>query len=225
MRVCDYSLAKISQLEDDIEIFDLGLIDYLQAYHFQREIFQQVKNKRFKSAVIFCQHHPVITQGRTSKKEDILIDDLELNRRRIKVYNVDRGGKTTYHGPGQLLIYPIFDLNYLKKDIHFFLRWLEELVINILNEFDILAKRYEGLTGIWLDNKKIASIGIAIKSWITYHGLSINVKKDDLENFSLIHPCGTNITMISMEETLSKKILIETVKSTAASIIRRALRW
>lgn len=206
-------------LSDNLSIFDLGLVDFKQAYDFQNMVFEQVKSRRLNFVTIFCQHRPVITLGRAGERDDILVTDSELKRRDIGVYKIERGGRVTYHGPGQLLIYPILNLNYFKKDIHLFLRWLEELVIRILDKFGIVAKRYTGLTGVWVGDKKIASIGIAIKNWITFHGLSINIGDEDLRNYSLIRPCGMDITMTSMEEILKRKIMIEEVKTVAVSII------
>jgi len=128
------------------------------------------------------------------------------------MYEIERGGDVTYHGPGQLIVYPVFNLTYLKKDIHLFLRQLEGLAMDFLSDFGIKGLRYKGLTGVWIDKKKVASIGIAIRNWITFHGMSINIKKDDLDNFSLIEPCGMDIEMTSLETVLGKNIEIEQTK-------------
>jgi lipoate-protein ligase B len=118
----------------------------------------------------------------------------------------------TYHGPGQVTAYPIFDLHYLKKDINFFLRNLEQVVIDLLWDFGIKGTRVSGLTGVWVDKQKIASIGIAIKQWITFHGLSLNLKKADLANFSFIRPCGMDIEMTSLETLIDRPIEINDIK-------------
>ncbi len=201
-------------------VLDLGLVDFEEAYNLQKKIFLKVKENVHDPAFILCQHHPVITIGRQGIREDVLVGYRELIKRKIPIYNVERGGKVTYHGPGQLLIYPIINLNYFNRDIHLFLRWLEELIIKILNRFSIIARNYKGSTGVWVEDKKIASIGIAIRNWITFHGLSINIKTHDLENFSLIRPCGMNLIMTSMEEVLNKNISIEDVKRVAFSLIK-----
>ena len=156
-----------------MEIFDLGLVDFKPAWDFQKEIFQAVKNANFSKALILCQHNPVITLGRTANRKNILMDEQELNLKGIQIYEIERGGDVTYHGPGQLTVYPIFNLNFFYKDIHFFLRYLEEVVIELLSDFGVCGLQRPGLTGIWVEKEKIASIGIAIRNWITFHGLSL----------------------------------------------------
>lgn len=193
-------------------VFDLGLIDFKEAWEFQREIFDDVKDSSIESALILCQHYPVITLGRKALKENIGVCERELKKRGIQVYEIERGGDVTYHGPGQIIVYPIFNLIYFKKDIHLFLRRLEEAVIDFLAEWGIRGARYAGLTGVWVDNQKIASIGIAVKNWITFHGLSINIKKDDLDNWLLIRPCGMDIEITSLETRLGREVEIDSIK-------------
>jgi len=194
------------------KIFDLGLIDFKKAEQFQRETFKAVKNNFLKSALILCQHYPVITLGRQAKKLNIKASGDELKKRGIPLYETERGGDVTYHGPGQLVVYPILNLDYFKRDIHLFLRRLEELAIQVLSDFGISGQRRPELTGVWVGDEKIVSIGIAIRNWITYHGLTLNIKKDDLPNFSLIRPCGMDIMMTSLESVLGKEVLIDSVK-------------
>ncbi len=196
----------------DLRVFNLGLVDFKKALQFQKETFQAIKNNYFNSALILCQHYPVITMGRQAKEENIKVSPLELRNRGIHMYEIERGGDVTYHGPGQLIAYPVFNLNYLKKDIHLFLRQLEGLAIDFLSDFGIKGLRQNGLTGVWIDKKKVASIGIAIRNWITFHGMSINIKSDDLENFKLIKPCGMDIEMTSLETILDKDIEIGYLK-------------
>jgi lipoate-protein ligase B len=199
----------------DFKIFDLGFVDFKKAWQFQKEIFTEVKNGYLTSALLVCRHYPVITLGRLGKKENILVSEYELKKREIQIYQIERGGDVTYHGPGQITVYPIFNLNYLKKDIHLFLRRLEDIVIRLLSDIGIMALRFPGLTGVWVgpSPQKIASVGIAIKNWITFHGLSINIKNNDLDNFSLIRPCGMDIKMTSLETVLDKDIELDTVKN------------
>lgn len=201
-----------------IEVFDLGLIDYRTAWDFQKEAFKVVKYENFANTLILCQHFPVITLGRTTDRKNILVDESELSLKKIKVYQIERGGDVTYHGTGQLTVYAIFNLNYLKKDIHFFLRYLEEVTIELLYDLGVKGTRYPGLTGVWVDKQKVASIGIAIRNWITFHGLSINIKKFDLDNFRLIRPCGMDIEMTSLETVLGRDIEIDNLKE---SLIRK----
>lgn len=200
----------------DFKVFDLGPVAFLKAWQFQKDIVAQVRNGGIAGALIICRHYPVITLGRLARPDNILISCSELNKRNISVYEIERGGDVTYHGPGQITVYPIFDLNYLLKDIRVFLRQLEAVAIDLLSDFGISGIRYPGSTGVWVGKNKIASIGIAIKNWITYHGLSINIKTNDLANFGLIKPCGTDIKMTSLESVLGRHIEIEDLK---ASII------
>lgn len=196
----------------DLTVIDLGLVDYAESWARQKELFNAVKSGLQRHALLICRHHPVITIGRNGDKKNILVPGVELRNRSIATYAVERGGDVTYHGPGQLTIYPIFNLAYLKKDIHWFLRRLEELVIRSLDDFGIRAGRSPGATGVWVEGRKIASIGISIRNWISFHGLSVNIKRDDLENFSLIRPCGMDIMVTSMESETGKIIHPEEFK-------------
>lgn len=193
-------------------IFDLGLIDYKIALRYQKEMFLEAKNGGFSSALIVCRHFPVITLGRHANKNNILATENQLLLNGILVYETERGGDVTYHGPGQIIIYPIFNLNFLKKDIHWVLRQMEAVIIEFLYSIGIPAKRKIGYTGVWVNDKKIASIGIAIKNWITFHGLSLNVTKDDLENFKAIKPCGLDIEMTCIENHLGIEVHVDAVK-------------
>ena len=194
------------------EIFDLGLVDFAKGWNFQKEVFLKVKDGAYVSALIFCRHYPVITLGRGADRGNILISDAELEKKGLKVFRIERGGEVTYHGPGQLTVYPICNLNYLKKDIHWFLRQLENIVIASLVDFGAKARQIPGLTGVWVGEEKIASLGISIKNWISFHGLSLNVKNDDLENFSLIRPCGMERRMTAVEKVLGRPIEMESIK-------------
>ncbi len=207
-----------------LKIIDLGLIDFKKAWQLQKQVFADVKTGLYNCALILCQHHPVITLGRLADKENILAAAPELKAKGIQVYETERGGDVTYHGPGQLTVYPIFNLNFLKKDIHWFLRQLEEIVIAWLSDFGIKSQRRAGLTGVWIGERKIASVGIAIRDWITFHGLSINIKKQDLENFSFIRPCGMNIEMTSLEAVLDRGIEVQGIKENLIHYFREGTR-
>lgn len=196
----------------EFRVFDLGLVDFEKALQFQKEIFDEVRGNRFNAALIICRHYPVITLGRRANRENIKASLAELEEREISLYAIDRGGDVTYHGPGQLTVYPVMNLHYFKKDIHLFLRMLEGLAINFLSGFGINGLRHKGLTGVWVNHRKITSIGIAIRNWITFHGMSMNINKSDLRNFSLIKPCGMDIEMTSLESVLGTDIEIENIK-------------
>ena len=197
----------------NFEVYDLGLIDFEAARKKQQEVFEEVKNRRSFSALIFCRHYPVITLGRRTDKRNILASNRELDEAKVRVLRVERGGDVTYHGPGQLTVYPIFNLIFFKKDIHWFLRQLESAVINSLLGLGVSAGRLPGLTGVWVNKKKIASIGIAVRNWITFHGFSLNVEESDTRGFRFIRPCGMDIKMTSLEIELGKRVGFEALKS------------
>ncbi len=194
-----------------VNFIDLGLADFESAQEKQKEVFFSVKQGLTGQSVIFCRHHPVITLGRLADKRDILISEKQLKDKGIQLFKIERGGQVTYHGPGQLISWPIFDLHFFKKDIHFYLRFLEKIIIDLLFDFGINAETKKGFTGVWIGSKKIASIGIAIKNWISFYGLSLNVKQDDLANFQFIRPCGLDVQMTCLEKELKMPIEITEV--------------
>ena len=173
-------------MSSEDKIIDLGLLEFSKALQLQKEYFEEIKSGSLKSVLIFCRHYPVITFGRGAKSGNLKVAKQALSGRGIAVYPADRGGDVTYHGPGQLVVYPLFNLEFFRKDLHYFLRFLEETVIAVLSEFGINGSSREGLTGVWVEGKKISSIGIKVRNWISYHGLALNVKNEDLDNFSLI---------------------------------------
>jgi len=196
-----------------IEVFDLGLAPYKQTWDFQKTVFARVKNGEIEGGLILCSHLPVITLGRLAKDKNILLDACQLSRKKIELFRIERGGDVTYHGPGQLTVYPIFNLKYLKKDIHWFLRYLENITVEFLSSFGVKAEVRPGLTGAWIGEKKIVSIGIAIRNWISFHGLSINIAKSGLENFRYIRPCGMDVQMTCMEQEAKQLPKIHFLKS------------
>jgi len=190
----------------DIRVFDLGLVDFLRCYEFQKHVFNKVRSGEIASALVACRHRPVITLGRSAGKNNI------LNTSGIPVYPIERGGDVTYHGPGQITVYPIFNLALFKKDLHWFLRQLEQAAIDLLRVFGAKGERKEGLTGVWVNDEKIASIGIAVRNWISFHGISINIKDDDLSGFRQIRPCGMDIEMTSLETVLGRDVDMDEAK-------------
>lgn len=208
----NHSLAPSAVLHNfEFDILDLGLIEYQRCYAWQQELVESVSLGRKKSALLLCEHPPVITLGRRAKKENILKPLNELTSQGIAIAYVTRGGDVTLHLPGQLVVYPVFDLRFLGRDITAFLRNLEKAIIFFLHDYGIAAKRKEGLTGAWVDEKKIASIGIAIRHWVTYHGLSVNIDCD-LNLFSLLRSCGQDIMMASIKDFTGEDIDREKVK-------------
>lgn len=193
-------------------ILDLGLIDYEVAYLIQKELVRTRKLGLIDDSVILAEHTPVFTIGRTGKRENLLAGEEILKKEEIKVLDVDRGGDITFHGPGQLVIYPIIDLRPRGRDLHRYIRDLEELAIGLLKEYSIFGERLKGKTGVWVDGKKIAFIGIAASDWITYHGLSVNVNAD-LKFFSMIRPCGLEgVKTTSLSEILGRDVMMDGAK-------------
>lgn len=192
---------------------DWGSAEYGAAFRKQREYVRQRIAGERPDTLIFTEHHPVYTLGVRPGSELHLIWDVEeLSHRGIALHKSNRGGDITYHGPGQLTGYPIFHLGKL-RDLHAYLHLLEETVIQALGEWGIGAGRREGKTGIWMENRKIAAIGVAVKSWVSYHGFALNVTNRCLAPFAGIVPCGiTDGVVTSMERELGFPIDLETVK-------------
>jgi lipoyl(octanoyl) transferase len=205
----------------------LGLIDYKQAWDFQETIFKSSIDLKIarrngeteelpKHHLLFCQHPHVYTLGKSGKEAHLLLDESQLDAKEAKFYKINRGGDITYHGPGQLVVYPIFDLDQFFTDIHKYLRFLEEAVILTLAEYGISANRIEGLTGVWLDGdttlaRKICAFGVKSSRWVTMHGIGFNVNTD-LSFFSNIIPCGIDDKAVtSMKKELGRELDLEEV--------------
>lgn len=185
-----------------MRVINLGIIPYKNAYALQKEILSEVISSRREDTLILCEHPHTFTIGRSGSKDNILADKETLDRFGIRVCETDRGGDITYHGPGQLVVYPILNLAHFKKDIHWYLRVLEQAAIDFLAEFGIFGHTKLGSTGVWVNANKIASIGIGIKRWVTYHGIAININTD-LSYFDYIVPCGLQgVKMASAKELL-----------------------
>ncbi len=194
-------------------IIDLSKIDYRKAYYQQKRIVDEVKFKLSSDTVLLCEHFPVITLGRTGKIDNLLVDTGCLKEYGIDFFKIDRGGDITAHEPGQLIVYPIFDLKQRnEKDIRLYLNRLQQVVKSTLLTYSIETKIIEGITGVWVEKRKIASIGIGISQWITYHGLTINVN-NSLKTFSFIRPCGMDIEMTSVANELNKPVDFSDFKS------------
>lgn len=200
-------------MKQTLKVIDWGLKAYSDAINDQIALVEAKKaDPSAQDFLIFTEHHPVFTIG--SKKgaaSHLLWDESTLSNKQIQVHNTNRGGDITYHGPGQLVIYPIIQLN--DRDLHAYLRKLELVIIKVLATFNIQAVTCEGKTGIWIDDRKICAIGVAVKSWITYHGLALNINPC-LEHFQGIIPCGiSDGSVTSMEKEIAplpeKKLIKE----------------
>jgi len=187
----------------NIDVKRLGSMDYQAALELQLDYLEKRINGEINDTLIFLQHTPTITIGRSGNKDNLLISEKILEQKKIKYYEVNRGGDITYHGPGQLVCYPIIDLKDHTKDVHKYLRTLEQIIIDVLLEFDIEARRIDGLTGVFVKHSKIASIGVGIKRWVTFHGLSLNINTD-LSYFDFIVPCGLNNNPVTSIKSWNK---------------------
>lgn len=191
------------------EVRDLGLIDYDAAYRIQKECVEGVIVGGAQT-ILLCEHPAVITLGRMSREANIL-DRKAIDRAGIRIIPIDRGGDVTLHAPGQLVVYPILNLANWRRDLHWYLHQLEQVAVDLLGSFGIVASRISGRTGVWVGGKKIASIGIGIRKWISFHGLAINVNTD-VNLFALIKPCGLDAPMTTMAVLQGKPVEIKKVK-------------
>lgn len=168
---------------------NLGRTAFSEAWVIQKKLVELRYNGKIPDSLILTEHNPVITMGRGALKNNLLVSQEELNRRGIDFYEIERGGDVTFHGPGQAVAYPIIDLNNCGRDLHAYLRSLENLAIAVLGDFGLRASVKKGLTGAWVNDHKVVAIGVAVSRWISYHGLAMNVSTD-MDYFKLINPCG-----------------------------------
>ncbi len=206
-------------------IIDLGLTDYEECYRTQREMAARRRLGEIEDTLILAEHNSVFTVGRIGTRKNLLVDTDYLQQRGIKVLNVDRGGDITFHGPGQLLIYPIIELKDKWRDLHKYMRSLEDVAIKFLERYSLQPGRMPGLTGVWVSGKKVVSIGIGVTNWVTYHGLSVNIKPD-LGFFDMIYPCGLRgVKMASLESLTGKDISMEEAKSNILSDFEKVFNY
>jgi len=214
-----------------VHFSDLGLIDYKEAWDFQEKLFAQIVQQKISNRdkpaeeqvtpenhLLFCAHPHVYTLGKTGEARNLLVNDEQLNELHASFYKINRGGDITYHGPGQIVGYPLLDLDQFFTDIHKYLRLLEEVIILTLAEYGLKGDRYPGYTGVWLDPadpvkaRKICAMGVRTSRWVTMHGWAFNVNSD-LSYFSNIIPCGIEDKAVtSMEKELGRKIDEQEVK-------------
>tara|TARA_Y100001968_G_scaffold319277_1_gene350568 strand:- start:236 stop:883 length:648 start_codon:yes stop_codon:yes gene_type:complete len=201
------TMAQSKQIE--VQILDLGKKPFKEVWNYQKKMQFKRMNRDIDDVLILVEHDPVYTLGKNANPDHLL----QSRDRSIDVFNIERGGDITFHGPGQLVGYPILDLSNYKKSVSWYMRSLEQLTIDVLNEFKISANRVEGLTGVWVGDEKIAAQGVRLTKWITMHGFSINVNTD-LSFYDGIIPCGIfNHGVTSMEEILNRTQKMEKVKS------------
>lgn len=180
---------------------ELGLIGYAEAYALQKRIVAARKSEAIEDVFLLCEHPHVITQGRNGKREHLLVSEHLLRQKGVEFYESSRGGDITYHGPGQVVGYPILNLSAIRRDVVWYVRMLEETMIRATAEFGVAAKRVAGKTGIWVDQvnteEKLGAIGVHISRWVTSHGFALNLDTD-LNYFRYIVPCGLTRPVASM---------------------------
>ncbi len=200
-----------------VAFVNLGRTSYGDTWELQRKIFTLRAEAKIPDVLILNEHDHVYTIGKGGSDDHLLACKDELEKNNVEVYNIDRGGDITYHGPGQLVGYPILDLNNHYLDIHRYLRDLEEVIIRTLREYRIDAHRDRDFTGVWVGNEKIAAIGVKVSRWITMHGFALNITTD-LSYFDRIIPCGIFHRGITSMEKVSENII--TTDDVVKSIIR-----
>lgn len=216
-------------MNKQVSIKDLGLIDYKKCWKYQEELFAEIlavksanrkENKReaTKNYLILCEHPHVYTLGKSGDEKNLLVNEDYLKSRGATFHKINRGGDITYHGPGQIVGYPILDLDNFFTDIHKYLRFLEEAVILTLKDYGLASERSPGETGVWFDvgapkARKICALGVKSSRWVTMHGFAFNVNSD-LSYFGNIIPCGIiDKSVTSLQQELGKKMNMEEVKT------------
>lgn len=214
----------------EVILEDLGSVDYKKAWDYQEQLFKSIidlkikirndlSTEKTKNYLLFCEHPHVYTLGKSGDKSHLLMSEEQLEKIQASYYKINRGGDITYHGPGQLVMYPIFDLeSYFFTDIHKYMRFLEEAVIRTLAEYKVDSGRVEGYTGVWLDGgtnkeRKICAMGVKSSRWVTMHGIGFNVNTD-MNYFNYIVPCGIeDKSVTSLEKELGHPVDLEEIKS------------
>ncbi len=190
-----------------VTVVDLGLRPYAEVWEFQKQLLERVAAGESGDVLLLCEHPAVITLGRKATVEADVLDAA-----RFPIFPIERGGEATYHAPGQIVGYPILYLEEAERDLHRVLRNLEEINIRALARHGVEACRRPGLTGVWVGDRKVTSVGLAVRKWITYHGFALNVS-NDVSGFEAIRPCGlTAEVMTSVESLVGRPVALEEVK-------------
>lgn len=226
-------------MNNKVKYIDLGKIDYKEAWNYQEKLFDEIveskkQSKKDEAAsrenyLLFCEHPHVYTLGKSGEQNNLLISDEFLEKINATYYKINRGGDITYHGPGQIVGYPILDLEDFNLTVKKYIFYLEEAIINLLKEYNIQGNRLDGGTGVWLDvdkpsqSRKISAIGVRASKFVTMHGFAFNVNTD-LNYFNYINPCGfTDKGVTSMQKELGKELNIEEIKNKLKGHIRKEL--
>ncbi|MDQ3171771.1 MAG: lipoyl(octanoyl) transferase LipB [Acidobacteriota bacterium] len=206
-----------------MDVRRLGRIGYQEALELQADLVEQRRRGGIGDTLLLLEHPPVITLGVKTRnnRTNILASDTQLADAGVTVFQTGRGGDVTYHGPGQLVGYPIFDLNPHRRDVHRYVRDIEQALIEAVGTFGVTAERVDGLTGIWVDREKLAAIGVRISRWITSHGFALNVSTD-LSHFDLIVPCGIQDRGVTaLERLLGRAVAMNEVETAVETAFSR----
>lgn len=196
----------------DLNIVDIGYKEYKKVWDIQKSIHAKRLKNEISDTLILVEHNPVMTMGKSGKGKNLLIPFQLLKEKGIAYYEIERGGDVTYHGPGQLVGYPIFNIKEGLIGIKPFIEKIEDVIITTLADFNVEAEKKEKMIGVWNKGGKICSIGIAVRRWISFHGFALNVNTD-LSYFDYIVPCGLkDVTMTSMQKTLNREIPMDDMK-------------
>lgn len=219
--------------KQQVKVHSLGLVPYEEALVYQESLRDELVSRKRESPslsagegplhhVIFCQHHPVYTMGKSGKSEHLLVSEKELAEKGVSFHKAGRGGDITFHGPGQLVCYPIFDLDWFFTDVHQYVRFLEESVIRLCADLELSAFAMKSFTGVWLGSessyRKICAIGVHLSRWVTMHGLALNVNTD-LSFFNHVVPCGiddANKSVTSLAQELGHSLSLDQVEESLA---------
>lgn len=206
------------QADRELWVVRLGRMGYEECLELQREVARQrISGEIPQDVLLLVEHPPVVTLGRSSKQKNLISSPAFLASRGVELFEVERGGDVTFHGPGQLVGYPIIDLKRHKLDLHWYLRSVEEGLIRTLSRYGISSERNTGYTGVWTQGRKIASIGVHARDWVTWHGFALNVTTD-LSYFDLIVPCGiVGVEMTSIEKETGLAVSLGDVSDVAAA--------
>ena len=195
------------------------MVNYLDGLERQKKCVQSVIEGA-ADHLILCEHPAVLTLGRMTNSKSLLYERKEIEARGVMIERVDRGGDVTLHAPGQLIVYPVFNLNKHGKNLKVYMEKLEEVAVDLLKNFGILAISICGQRGVFVGSDKIISIGVGVRKWVTYHGLGINVNTD-LSLFNLIKPCGLNVRMTSMKELKGRAVSMKDVKTKVIELFQK----
>ena len=202
-------MNEYKKVPGNMDVIDLGFKSFQSVWSLQKTLQNRLLKKEINETLLIVEHEPVYTLGKNANKHHLL----QHRNNKIRVYNIERGGDITFHGPGQIVVYPILDLSNYRKSLSWYMRMLEQVSIDVLNEFSIPAKRVNGMTGVWVNDEKISAQGVRVSRWVTMHGFSLNVNTD-LSFYDGIIPCGIfNYGITSMEKILGEIQSIEKVKN------------